>query len=250
MAKTNSGLVEYCKAQVGKPYWFGTFGQTASAGLYAEKKKQYPNYYTASDFSSQYGKRVHDCAGLIKGYLWSATPTSAPKYNASQDYGATTFYATCTKKGAIGSFDRVEGRLVFRGSGQSMSHMGVYIGDDTVIEAKGHAYGVIKSKFTGGGWTNWGQCKFIDEDPEPVPVPTEPVTVQLDVLAKGMRSGQVQTIQMLLNEIGFRDQDGKRLATDGAFGDRTKYALTNYQKARGLTVTGICDFETWNRILK
>ena len=83
------------------------------------------------------------------------------------------------------------------------------------------------------------------DEPEP-----QTVTVQLDVLTKGMKSGQVQTIQMLLNEIGFRDQNGKRLETDGVFGDKTKYALTNYQKARGLTVTGICDFETWNRILK
>ena len=78
MAKTNGGLVEYCKAQIGRPYWYGTFGNTASASLYEAKKKQYPKYYTAKDYASQYGQRVHDCAGLIKGYLWSATPDSPP----------------------------------------------------------------------------------------------------------------------------------------------------------------------------
>ena len=31
MTKTNAGLVEYCRAQLGLPYWYGTFGQTASA---------------------------------------------------------------------------------------------------------------------------------------------------------------------------------------------------------------------------
>lgn len=64
MSKTNTGLVSYAAAQLGKPYWYGTFGQTASAGLYNAKKKQYPKYYTANDFQSQYGKRVHDCVGI------------------------------------------------------------------------------------------------------------------------------------------------------------------------------------------
>ncbi|MCD7741370.1 MAG: hypothetical protein LUI06_04110 [Ruminococcus sp.] len=82
--KTNTGLVAYAKAQVGLPYWYGTFGQTASASLYTSKKKQYPSYYTASDFSSQYGKRVHNCVGLIKGYLWSSSVTATPAYNSSQ----------------------------------------------------------------------------------------------------------------------------------------------------------------------
>lgn len=56
MSKTNSGLIAYAKAQLGKPYWWGTFGQIASGSLYASKKKQYPSYYTAGDFASQYGR--------------------------------------------------------------------------------------------------------------------------------------------------------------------------------------------------
>lgn len=173
MTKTNSGLVEYCRVQVGRPYWFGTFGQTASAQLYYAKKNQYPDYYTASNFQSQYGQRVHDCAGLIKGYLWSDGPNSSPTYKASQDYGATGFYTNAKKKGAIGSFDMIPGRLVFRGSNQTMKHVGVFVGNNTVIEAKGHAYGVITSKFSGGGWTHWAQCHLIEED-EPAPTPPSP----------------------------------------------------------------------------
>ena len=184
MAKNNAGLIEYCKAQVSRPYWFGTFGNTADAKLLASKKKQYPKYYTASDFSSQFGQRVHDCAGLIKGYLWSATPDSAPKYDAATDYGATAFYAHCNKKGTIDTFDHVPGRLVFKGKPSKMSHVGVYIGDGEIIEAKGHAYGVVKSKLT-TAWTHWGQCNLISEEgtaeapkptpaPEPTPTPAPP----------------------------------------------------------------------------
>ena len=170
MAKTNGGLVEYCKAQIGRPYWYGTFGNTASASLYKAKKNQYPKYYTASDYPSQYGQRVHDCAGLIKGYLWSATPDSPPKYNAKEDYGATAFYQHSTKKGTIASFDRVPGRLVFKGTPSKMSHVGVWDGEK-IIEAKGHAYGVVVSNLD-DKWTHWGQCNLITEDQAPAPTPT------------------------------------------------------------------------------
>ena len=49
-AKTGEGLAQYALAQLGRPYWWGTFGQTASAALLAQKREQYPEYYTAYDF--------------------------------------------------------------------------------------------------------------------------------------------------------------------------------------------------------
>ena len=171
MTKTNAGLVEYCKAQLGLPYWYGTFGQKASAALYADKKEQYPEYYTAKDFQSQYGKRVHDCAGLIKGYLWSDTPTSSPKYDPKTDYGATGFYQHCTKKGSLDTFDHIPGRLVFKGKPTKMTHIGVYVGNGEVIEAKGHKYGVIKSKLN-SSWSYWGQSNLIKESQ----IPATPAT--------------------------------------------------------------------------
>ena len=63
MSKTAKGLVEYAKAQLGRPYWYGTFGQAASKPLYNEKKKDYPSYYKW-EYDGEIDK-VHDCAGLI-----------------------------------------------------------------------------------------------------------------------------------------------------------------------------------------
>lgn len=172
MAKTNTGLVNYVKAQHGKPYWYGTFGQTASAALYKAKKKQYPAYYTAKDFPKQYGKRVHDCAGLPKGYLWSVTPTSAPVYNAKQDVGANTMYNQAKEKGKISTFKKIPGQLVFKANALGVKkHVGVYIGNNKVEEAKGHAYGVVTSSLT-SGWTHWAQHKDIKNDYSPTPAPT------------------------------------------------------------------------------
>lgn len=182
--KKNSYLVKYAKAQVGKPYWFGTFGQTASKKLYEEKKKQYPKQYTAKDFDDQYGQRVHDCVGLHNGALWSETPTSTPKYNASQDLGANGLYNKAKKKGEIKTFDKVSGRLVFKGDAKQKTHVGIY-DDGYVYEAKGHAYGVKKTKFNASSWTYWAQSPFFEEDkaeepvkptpkPEPKPTPATP----------------------------------------------------------------------------
>ena len=160
MAKTNAGLFSYAKAQVGKPYFFGTYGQKASRALYRAKKKQYPKYYKW-DYSTRYtGQRVHDCAGLIKGYLWSKTPTSSPHYNRKQDYGANGFYTHAKKKGSISTFKKVKGQLVFKGTASKKTHVGVYIGGGYVVEAKGHKYGVVKSKLS-SGWKYWAQCNLI-----------------------------------------------------------------------------------------
>ena len=156
MSKTNTGLVAYAKAMLNKPYWYGTFGQTATEALYKSKKNQYPGQYIPTDFPSQYGQRVHDCVGLIKGYLWSDSTTSAPKYNAAQDVSANGMRSKCTKKGSIDSIPEVPGVLVFFDG-----HVGVYIGDGYVIEARGHKYGVVKTKLKDRGWTSWGYCPYI-----------------------------------------------------------------------------------------
>ena len=176
--KTNAYLCEYALAQVGLPYWFGTFGQKGSKKLEAEKRKQYPKMYTAKDFPEQYGQRVHDCAGLIKGALWSDTPTSTPKYNAKEDLGADGLYKSAKKKGDIDIFDKVNGRLVFKGTDKKKTHVGVYV-DGYVVEAKGHAYGVKKTKFNAKNWPFWAQCAFFEEsiasEPEkPVEDKSEP----------------------------------------------------------------------------
>lgn len=189
MAKTNSGLVTYVKAKIGCYYWFGTFGQMASKSLYNSKKAQYPKYYTASDFSKQIAnpKQVFDCAGLPKAYLWTKSIDDVhPVYKPSQDFGATGFYNSAKSKGSISSFKKIAGQLVFKGNDKKKTHVGVYIGGDYVIEAKGHAYGVVKTKFSTGGWKYWAQCHLIKDDtskpkakpttpaPEPVPPTTTP----------------------------------------------------------------------------
>ena len=174
--KTNTGLVAYATAQIGNPYWYGTFGQVATEALLKSKMAQYPGQFggsrPATARAKHIGKRVHDCCGLIKGYLWCDTPTSAPKYTAAQDVNVGGLKQRCNSKGAIKTLPDLIGVLLFRGT----SHVGVYLGDGWVIEAKGFDHGVVRSRLADGNWDTWGKLDWITYEAAKPVQPDKPVT--------------------------------------------------------------------------
>ena len=250
MTKTNTGLVEYALTQLGKPYWWGTFGQTASAALLTQKRAQYPEYYTADDFESQFGKRVHDCVGLIKGYLWCDTPDSEPIYNAAQDVAVSGLFMACPESGSIGTMPDLPGVCVFM---RDMSHVGVYIGGGYVIEATGHARGVVKTKLAGRGWALWGKPRWISYTDAATPAQPAQTTMQatasaltvtgLPLLRYGDKGEFVRSAQMLL--IGHGYSCGRY----GAIGQDTYNAIIAFQRASGLQQDGIIGALTWARLI-
>lgn len=257
--KTASGLVEYCRAQIGKPYWFGTFGNTATAELYASRRRMYPSYYTASDFSRQFGQRVHDCSGLIKGYLWSETPTSQPRYDAAEDWNVAAMYNRCVERGTLKSIPDTPGVLVFMAN---MEHVGVYIGKGEVIEARGHAYGVVKTRLSSRGWALWGKPRFIDygDDAAQNVKPVKPeapaqntttstteektIMVQAKQLSSGSKGSAVRKLQILLNGLNYNSG-----AVDGDFGPKTLSAVRTFQAANDLTTDGVVGPATWGALI-
>ena len=174
--KNNIWLVDYCRHQLGRPYWFGTFGTLGSEKLFQAKQNQYENHYppkkfTKESFVKQYGKKVHDCAGLIKGAIWSDSfDDPNPSYKSSEDYGADKFFTNATAHGTMDTFRDIPGMLVFKGTDKKKSHVGVYIGNGKVIEAKGHTYGVVESQTS--NFKYWAQCNLIIyENAAPAPTP-------------------------------------------------------------------------------
>lgn len=247
---TGKGLVEYARAQLGKPYWYGTFGNITTKKLYEEKRKQYPQQYppkkwTEASFTSQMGLKAHDCAGLVKGYLMTPNPDTTPNapavYNAKYDYSADGMIAQCKEQGDYANMPKIAGLVVWK-----KGHMGIYTAvGNIVIEAKGHAYGVCETTTT--KWEKWGKLPWLDYDaaPAPAPLPTTCV-ITLPILRRGAKQNEVGLVQLLLNRLGYKNKDGKtELAIDNSFGSNTENAVYSFQKKMGIPQTGAVDAATW-----
>jgi cell wall-associated NlpC family hydrolase len=207
MSKTNTGLVAYCKAQLGKPYWYGTFGNKATQSLLDAKKKQYPYHYgdvRMNKYKSQLGSRVHDCVGLVKGYLWSVSPTATPKYKSAQDVSANGMLKVCKEKGNIKTLPEIPGILVFMNA-----HVGVYIGNGKVIEAKGFNYGVVETRLEDRNWVNWGKCPWIKYPSGNYFVACDPkATSIVDALKKAGEKSDVLNRRKIAVANGIKDYIG------------------------------------------
>lgn len=258
MEKTNTNLVEWCKKHLGDYYWMGCWAQMCSAKLYESKKAQYPKYYTAKDFASQIAnpKPCMDCAGLIKGFVWAKSMDDTnPKYNAKTDYGATAFYDNAKAKGKISSFSKHAGMLVFKGNDKTKSHVGVYIGGDSVIEAKGHKYGVVMTSFASGEWKYWAQSNLIADDtqnPQPAPQPQpqpapQPSADRYKVTTKTGASLALRKSAKTSSALVCWMPNGSEITVDGFVTGQTVYGSKQWAHATYKGKTGYC---TATRITK
>jgi len=159
----NIGLVEHCKKALaeGWGYVWGTYGKVLTESLLSAKLQQYPdNIRKYLDYirKNYIGKRVVDCVGLIKAYIW--WQNGDPVYTPESDKSANGMYQAAKIKGSIETMPELPGTLVWKDG-----HIGVYLGYGQVAEAKGTKYGVIKTPLKGllaTKWTNWCLCPYID----------------------------------------------------------------------------------------
>lgn len=175
--KNNIQLVEYCNKlyNAGARYWFGAFGQIASNNLWNVKKQQYPSQYKPSRDKQikkdiEEGRIVTDCSGLIKGFMM-IRDNGQIVYTPSLDLGANTYYNRATEKGTIKTIPDIPGLAVWK-----EGHIGVYVGNGEVIEARGFDYGVQKYKLSDRPYTKWLKIPGLEYlinpiSPQPVPEP-------------------------------------------------------------------------------
>lgn len=224
MKKTASGLVAYVKAQVGRPYWLGGFGQTASRSLYDQNKVRL-GYGSWDVYDQDVGKKVHDCCGMIKGYCWTDGPDvpykpGQYKTNECGDWGVDTMYKKCKEAGTVGSINtipEIPGLLVFNAS---LGHVGIYIGNGEIIEAHSTNRDVIKSTIKTRNFVYWGKAPWLIYDTEKKPAPATNSNDYKEI---------VKQFQDWLNDnYGryFKTDDiiGGLLVLDGGCGMRTKRA--------------------------
>ena len=140
------------------------------------------------------------------------------------------------------------GSAVFTGeTAGKHPHVGLYIGDDTVIEAKGTVAGVVTSKLTDKKWTFYGELKNVAYDGvEPSPDP-EPSPGWRPTIRRGNKGADVIECQTMLTRLGY---DIGKTGIDGDFGRATEAGVKSFQSDHRLVVDGVVGVMTWDALDK
>ena len=184
------------------------------------------------------GKKVADCSGL---FSWSFRQLGGTMYHGSN----TMYLKWCADKGTLSKGKRTDGKLlrlgtaVFTWNGRTYSHVGLYVGDDTVIEAQGTRAGVTTSKVTATKWTHWGELSGVDYA-SALPGTWEP-SLAVPALRRGSKGDDVREIQTYLDRLGYSLGP---CGIDGDFGKATEAAVKEFQKDHRLQADGIAGPET------
>ena len=144
MSKTASGLVSFVKDKLGTAYVYGAKGEVLTKDKYSMLRSMYGDMVWQTDIL-KVGKVCVDCSGLISWYTGTVR-------------NSTDYKNTATKVLTIDKISQaVPGCAVWQ-----QGHIGVYIGNGEVIEARGSAYGVVKTKVKERSFTHVLWLKDID----------------------------------------------------------------------------------------
>lgn len=156
-----------------------------------------------------------DCSGL--GMYWLMK-----KSIFKSDMTAKDMYNSIPQK--VSSIKSVRaGDFVFT---ESLGHVGYAIGDDSVIEARGTAYGVVLTDLYKREWTKFARPDWWVDIEKPI------LRRKLYLTDPYMKGDDVEDCQKLLIEKKYNP--GK---VDGVFGKNTEIAVKNFQTDNDIKVS-------------
>ena len=146
----------YIPLQEGWGYIYGTWGS-----IWTQAKQDAATREQTKKWGSQWiGKMVTDCSGLLR---WALKQLGEDIVHHAR-YQYTDY---CRNKGKLINGLREDGSAILpgtavflQGSQDKIHHVGVYVGNNTCIEAKGTQYGVLTSK--PDHWDHWGELVMVD----------------------------------------------------------------------------------------
>ena len=137
---------------------------------------------------------------------------------------------------------------MFVWNGSKYSHVGLFVGNNTVIEAMGTINGVTTSRVTAGKWTHWGELTgvFYGNAESAVSESSDPVqTAGKPTLRKGSKGNAVRELQTMLLKLGY---DLGPCGIDGDFGKATEAAVKAFQSDHRLEVDGVVGSATYGAL--
>lgn len=154
-------VISWLEDRVGEGYAWGASGYTLTQSKLNELIAQYPDYVSQSKNGQWLGKRVWDCAQLVRYAM--------KEVGISMVSGATSQWKKTNwmKKGTIDSLPANKICCLYRQTnGTTMQHTGVYLGNGYFIDARGSSSGVLKTKLEKYPWTHWGIPKGLYTESE------------------------------------------------------------------------------------
>lgn len=243
----------WCESHVGCPYIMGATGQMCTPSYRQARMAQYPAY---ADKMKKNCPRLSGKADSCVSCRWADPETGRGKlaYDCAQlsrwcmDFVGISFPSGATsqwnkvawaERGKISELPKDKVCCVFRQDDGKMGHVGMYQGDGWVIHAKGHDYGVVRTRLSDDPWTHYGI---------PVGLYDEPYT--RPTLRRGDNNQYVKIMQTYLVNDGYKLKPTKSAqdGCDGIFGQDTEATLMAFQAEHGLAATGICDQDTWTKL--
>lgn len=144
MSLTNIGLVEFVKTKLGTPYVYGMKGKVMTQANYDYLYNTYGRNYVWNSDKNKVGKTCVDCSGLISWYTGKLKGSTAFMSESNAHPINTISLAPI-------------GVAVWR-----QGHIGVYIGNGEIIEARGSAYGTVQTKVKDRDFTHWFKLNDIE----------------------------------------------------------------------------------------
>ncbi len=137
MTLTNIGLVEFAKQKMGTAYVYGMKGEVMTQQNYNFLQRTYGTDYVWLSDERKVGQICVDCSGLISWYTKKIK--SSTQYRTEADIQPIETV-----------FDAPIGVAVWR-----QGHIGIYVGNGEIIEARGSAFGVVRTKVSERDFTHW-----------------------------------------------------------------------------------------------
>lgn len=261
-------IAQIAMGLVGNAYAYGGTGQKCTVKNREARIKQYASFEAAikkncpimsgkktdCNGCKWQGKCMYDCAQLSK--------KAAKAAGYQLESGATSQWKK-TKWEHTGTIDTLpkesEGIILFvqqKNDPNTMSHVGVGVGNGMSVDARGHDYGVVKRSIASSGYTHWAELPGLDdliEIDEESNMSTDNPIIDTPVdgntpptIRKGNKGQYVELAQSLLMSKGY---DLPNYGTDGDFGSETYAAAKAFQKDNKLTVDGVIGPKTWAALI-
>ena len=224
-------IAERALSLVGCGYVYGATGWICTQARLNQQARQYPLY---APMILRYGprwigRRCFDCAQLTRAAA-QAAGVSLPSSASSQWRDARAW----KERGAIDALPDEPGLFLYTQKGGRMTHAGVSVGGGWEVDARGHAYGVVRRRIADTSFTHWARLA-VGEDAG-TGESAQPQTPAVRTLRRGMTGEDVRALQSRLLEMGF---GVGKAGADGVFGRGTQAAVRRLQKRYALAADGV-----------